>query len=83
MAQPRVADVVHELTSGSYNEIGRITLPGPVYWLSFSPDSRYCFVSVRSKRQVAVIDCASKNIVAMLDGGEAVKRTQVVGVPLD
>ena len=74
---------IHEATSGNYKETGRITLPGPVYWLSFSPDSKYCFVSVRSKRQVAVIDCISKNIVAMLDGGEAVKRTQVVGVPLD
>jgi hypothetical protein len=30
-----------------------------------------------------VVDCASKSIVTMLDGGEAVKRTQVVGVPLD
>jgi hypothetical protein len=38
---------------------------------------------VRSKRQVAVIDCVSKNLVTMLDAGLAVKRTQVVGVPLD
>lgn len=74
---------VHELTSGNYNEIARITLPGCVYWLSFSPDSKYCFVSVRSKRQVAVIDCVSKNIVTMLDAGQAVKRTQVVGVPFE
>jgi DNA-binding beta-propeller fold protein YncE len=74
---------VHELSSGNYDEIARITLPGPVYWLSFSPDSKYCFVSVRSKRQVAVIDCLSKNIVTMLDAGAAVKRTQVVGVPLE
>jgi hypothetical protein len=71
------------LTSGEYKETARITLPGPVYWLSFSPDSKYCFVSVRTKRQVAVIDCVSKNLVTMLDAGEAVKRTQVVGVPLD
>jgi DNA-binding beta-propeller fold protein YncE len=74
---------VHEMTSGQYKETARITLPGPVYWLSFSPDSKYCFVSVRTKRQVAVIDCVSKNLVTMLDAGEAVKRTQVVGVPLD
>jgi len=73
---------IHEMTSGNYNEIARITLPGPVYWLSFSPDSKYCFVSVRTKSQVAVIDCISKNIVTMLDGGQAVKRSQVVGVPL-
>jgi DNA-binding beta-propeller fold protein YncE len=74
---------VHELSSGDYKEIATIALPGSVYWLSFSPDSKYCFVSVRSNRQVAVIDCVSKNIVTMLDGGHAVKRTQVVGVPLD
>jgi DNA-binding beta-propeller fold protein YncE len=74
---------VHEMSSGDYKEIATITLPGSVYWLSFSPDSRFCFVSVRSNRQVAVIDCVSKNIVTMLDGGHAVKRTQVVGVPLD
>src|SRR4029078_3616767 len=74
---------VHELSSGDYKEIATITLPGSVYWLSFSPDSKDCFVSVRSNRQVAVIDCVSKNIVTMLDGGHAVKRTQVVGVPLD
>jgi len=74
---------VHELVSGNYEEIARITLPGPVYWLSFSPDGKYCFVSVRSKQQVAVLDCVSKRIVTMLDAGPAVKRTQVVGVPLD
>jgi DNA-binding beta-propeller fold protein YncE len=74
---------VHELTSGNYDEIARITLPGSVYWLSFSPDGKYCFVSVRSKHQVAVIDCVSKQIVTMLDAGKAVKRTQVVGVPLE
>jgi DNA-binding beta-propeller fold protein YncE len=74
---------VHEMTSGEYNQISTITLPGSVYWLSFSPDSKYCFISLRSNGQVAVIDCVSKNIVAMLDGGLAVKRTQVIGVPLE
>jgi hypothetical protein len=71
------------MTSGNYREIASLTLPGPVYWLAFSPDSKYCFVAVRSKRQVAVIDCLSKNIVTMLDAGQAVKRIQVVGVPLE
>jgi DNA-binding beta-propeller fold protein YncE len=74
---------IHEMNSGSYHEIATITVPGRAYWLSFSPDSRYCFVSVRSKRQVAVIDCDSKQIVRMLDAGRAVKRSEVVGVPLD
>ena len=74
---------VHEITSGDYREITSITFPGRAYWLSFSPDSKYCFVSIRSKRQVAVVDCDSKRIVTMLDAGRAVKRTEVVGVPLE
>ncbi len=73
---------VHELASGDYEEIAAINFPGRVYWLSFSPDSKYCFVSIRSKRQVAVVDCDSKRIITMLDAGRAVKRTEVVGVPL-
>lgn len=73
---------IHDITRSDYPEITSITFPGRVYWLSFSPDSKYCFVSIRSKRQVAVVDCDSKRIVTMLDAGRAVKRTEVVGVPL-
>ena len=74
---------VHELMSGNYTEVAAVDVPGRAYWLSFSPDSKYCFVSVRSKRQVAVVDCETKNIVKMLDAGRAVKRSQVVEVSFE
>lgn len=72
---------VHELTSGEYKEIAAIAMPGRIYWVSFTPDSKYGFVSVRSKRQVAVVDCETKEIVKLLDAGTEPKRTQVIDVP--
>ena len=73
---------VHEMTSGNYDETARIKMPGRIYWVTFSPDSKWGFVSVRSKQQVAVIDCHTKEIVKLLDAGKEPKRTQVIVVPV-
>lgn len=73
---------VHEMTSGNYDETARIKMPGRIYWVTFSPDSKWGFVSVRSKQQVAVIDCHTKEIVKLLDAGKEPKRTQVIDVPV-
>ncbi len=72
---------IHEL-SGDYRQTHMVTLPGRVYWVCFSPDSRYAFVSVRDKSQIAVIDCESKEIVKLLAAGREPKRTQVIDVPV-
>ncbi len=72
---------VHEMTSGEYKEIATIAMPGRIYWVSFTPDSKYGFVSVRSHGQVAVVDCETKEIVKLLDVGKEPKRTQVIDVP--
>ena len=73
---------IHELTSGKYYEIAQVEMPGKIYWVCFDPASRYGFVSVRSNRQVAVVDCQTKQIVKLLPAGETPKRTQVIDVPL-
>lgn len=73
---------IHELTSGEYKQVGAIKMPGLIYWVCFTPDSKYCLVSVRSKGQVAVVDCATKQIVKFLEAGREPKRTQVVDVPV-
>lgn len=73
---------VHELTSGNFEEVATIPVPGRPYWLSMSPDSRYAFVSLRSKHEVAVIDCHGKGVIRYLKAGNAPKRTQVIDVPL-
>jgi DNA-binding beta-propeller fold protein YncE len=72
---------IHEMTSGNYDEIARVKLPGRIYWVTFTPDSKWGIVSVRSKQQVAVIDCQTKEIVKLLDAGKEPKRTQVIDVP--
>ncbi|MGI8979148.1 MAG: cytochrome D1 domain-containing protein [Pirellulaceae bacterium] len=74
---------IHEATSGEYEEIKRLKMPGRIYWVTFTPDSKWGFVSVRSKQQVAVIDCQTKEIVKLLDAGKEPKRTQVIDVPLN
>lgn len=72
---------VHELTSGKYEEIATIAMPGRIYWVTFTPDSKFGIVSVRSKQQVAVVDCETKQIVTLLDAGREPKRTLVIDVP--
>jgi len=72
---------MHEMASGNYDEIAAVELPGKIYWVCFTPDSKYGFVSVRSVGQIAVIDCATKKIVTMLAAGKEPKRTQVIDVP--
>jgi WD40-like Beta Propeller Repeat len=72
---------IHELKSGEYKETGAIKMPGRIYWVSFTPDSKWGFVSVRSNKQVAVVDCGTKEIVKLLDAGREPKRTQVIDVP--
>lgn len=73
---------MHEMTSGNYEEIKRLKMPGRIYWVTFTPDSKWGFVSVRSKQQVAVIDCQTKEIVKLLEAGKEPKRTQVIDVPV-
>lgn len=72
---------IHEMASGNYDEIACLKMPGRIYWVSFTPDSKFGFVSVRSKQQVAVIDCQTKEIVKLLNAGKEPKRTQVIDVP--
>jgi len=71
---------IHELKSGEYKEIAHVAMPGRIYWVSFTPDSKWAFVSVRSNKQVAVVDCETKEIVKLLDAGTEPKRTQVIDV---
>lgn len=73
---------VHELTSGAYEQTATIKMPGRIYWLCFTPDSKYGFVSVRGQSQVAVVDCKTKKILRYLKVGREPKRTQVIDVPL-
>lgn len=74
---------IHEAKSGEFNETHALKMPGLIYWVCFTPDSKYGFVSARSARKIAVVDCKTKEIVQLLDAGREPKRTQVVTVNVD
>src|SRR5262249_13922005 len=55
---------VFDLTGAEPKQIAAIPMGGHVYWLTFSLDGKFCYVSVLSKNEAAVVDTASKEVVA-------------------
>ena len=71
---------VFDITQEKPQQIATIPMGGRVYWLTFTPDGRTCYVSVRSKNEVAVVDTKSKVIVARIPAGRIPKRLLVVTI---
>jgi YVTN family beta-propeller protein len=61
-------------------QVATIPMDGEVYWLTFTPDGRTCYVSVRGRDQVAAVDTASRTIQARIPCGRSPKRLLVVTV---
>ena len=74
---------VHELQSGSYEQVATISLKGRVYWITMSLDGTYAFASLRSEGCVAVIDTTTREVVTHLEAGDTPKRTLVIRIPTD
>jgi YVTN family beta-propeller protein len=80
-------DVNHHLVyvfdiSGTVpQQTATIPMGGEVYWLTFTPDGKICYVSVRGKNMVAAVDTVSKKILTRIPSGEMPKRLIVVTVP--
>ena len=71
---------IHDATKPDYPEIGMVPMPGRIYWLSFTPDSKYAYVAVRSTRQMAVVDTQTKKVIAHLPVGNVPKRNLVITI---
>ncbi|MDH3584118.1 MAG: hypothetical protein OER86_07875 [Phycisphaerae bacterium] len=69
---------VHDLTRPDFPEIHTIAMIGRVYWLCFTPDSRYAYVAVRSEKRVAVVDTKTKKVIRHIDVGNTPKRNLVL-----
>lgn len=69
---------VYDITADRPRQIATIPMPGSVYWLTFTPDGRFCYVSVRTRNEVAVVDTASKKMIATIPTGKEPKRLLVV-----
>jgi DNA-binding beta-propeller fold protein YncE len=72
---------VHSAVDPTYPETHLMELEGKGYWLTFSPDSRYAFVALSNRNEVAVINAVNKQVVRYLSVGDAPKRNIVVELP--
>ncbi|MCI0682063.1 MAG: hypothetical protein L0Y71_08165 [Gemmataceae bacterium] len=72
---------VFDITGKAPKQIATIPMGGRVYWLTFSPDGKMAYVSVRSRNETAVVDTLSKKIVARIPAGKEPKRLLVVTLP--
>jgi YVTN family beta-propeller protein len=82
-----MCDVFHDRTyvfsleASPPRQIATITMKGGGYWICFSPDGRYCYISERIGNSVAVLDTRTRETVARIEVGKAPKRVLVVTVP--
>jgi YVTN family beta-propeller protein len=72
---------VYDLGEDRPRQIATIPMGERVYWLTFSPDGKTCYVSVRGHDEVAVVDTATKKVTARVPAGKVPKRLLVVGPP--
>jgi YVTN family beta-propeller protein len=72
---------VYDITSDKPKQVASIPIGGTVYWLTFGPDGKYGYVSVRSRNEVAVVNAVSREVVARIPVGKEPKRLLVVDVP--
>jgi DNA-binding beta-propeller fold protein YncE len=69
---------IHRFEAPAFPEQTVVELPGRGYWLTFSPDSRYGFIALGDRDQVAVVHAADKQVVRYLDVGRTPKRNLVL-----
>ena len=69
---------VFDITVDPPKQTATIVMQGGGYWMSFTPDGKYCYISERIGDSVAVFDAATKKTVARIPVGKAPKRVLVV-----
>lgn len=68
---------IYDITGEKPKQIATVPIGSRVYWLTFSPDGKTCYVSARSAAAVAVIDTETKKIVTRVGVGKEPKRLLV------
>src|SRR5262245_18777473 len=71
---------VFDITVEPPKQVATIVMKGGGYWVCFSPDGKYCYISERIGDSVAVIDTATRKTVERIEVGKAPKRVLVVDV---
>jgi YVTN family beta-propeller protein len=72
---------VYDITGAKPTQVATIPIGSRVYWLTFTPDGKVCYVSARGSGEVAVVDVAARKITARIRVGKEPKRLLVVTLP--
>ena len=72
---------VFDLTVEPPKQVATLVMKGGGYWICFSPDGKYCYISERIGNSVAVIDTKTRETVTRIVVGKAPKRVLVVTPP--
>jgi YVTN family beta-propeller protein len=72
---------VFDLTVSPPRQVATLVMKGGGYWMCFSPDGKFCYISERLGNSVAVFDTRSRKVVARIKVGQVPKRLLVVTPP--
>jgi YVTN family beta-propeller protein len=72
---------VFDITTEPPKQTDTIVMKGGGYWMSFTPDGKYVYITERLGDTVAVLDTATRKTVARIEVGKSPKRLLVVDVP--
>lgn len=72
---------VFDVTGDVPKQTHTIPIGSRVYWLTFRPDGKVCYVSARGAGEVAAVDTETKKVVARIPVGKEPKRLLVVTLP--
>jgi YVTN family beta-propeller protein len=72
---------VYDVTGDKPKQIATVPIGSRIYWLTFRPDGKLCYVSARGAGEVAVVDTRTKKVIKRIPVGKEPKRLIVVSVP--
>ncbi len=72
---------VYDITGDRPKQIATVPIGTRLYWLTFSPDGKTCYIAARGGNGVAVVDTATKKVTARIAAGKEPKRLLVVAAP--
>ena len=69
---------VYDISGDKPKQIATIPIDTRIYWLTFTPDGKTCYVAARGADAVAVVDTATKKVKERIGAGKEPKRLLVV-----
>jgi YVTN family beta-propeller protein len=72
---------VYDITGEKPKQIATVPIGSRIYWLTFTPNGKICYVSARGSNAVSVVNTETKKVVNRLAVGKEPKRLIVVNVP--